>query len=96
MLNVTFWRTRLISQQQHSGEWVLTPGSTVELALVVGLWVSWPPGNERPDPLTCLLWGGMDTEVMLSLSLLPLSVEESCPEGHELGRADPTPYQLQH
>jgi hypothetical protein len=35
-------------QQQHSGEQAPLPfpGSTAELALLAGMWVSWPQGNE--------------------------------------------------
>lgn len=72
----------------------------MKLTLVAGVWLSWPPGNkyERPEPFTYLLWGGMGSEVMLSLLFLSLTVGESCPDDYELGRAaalgraDPEPY----
>lgn len=42
------------------------PGSTVDLALVAGVWVGQPQGHEcgRPDPATHLSWGSMGTEVV--------------------------------
>lgn len=44
------------------------PGSTAELALVAGVWLSGPQGREcgRPEPTAALPWGGTSAEVMLS------------------------------
>lgn len=51
--------------------------------------------RELTLPLVCC-GVAFATEMIFSLSLLDLSIEESCSEGHELGRVSSPPHQLQH
>lgn len=62
----------------------LTCGSTVELALVIGMRVSQPQESEceRVDPSTCLPWGGPITDVVPSPTPNTSLSQESCPQGH--------------
>ena len=74
------WRVSPISHwQQHLG-------STVELALVVGAWVSWASGHDcgRADSTTSLLGGGVGAGVIASLySPWNLRSQQSWPQRHE-------------
>lgn len=72
---------------QHSGP---DPGGC-------GVWVSRPSEHEcgRADPATCLPWGSLGAEGNAPL-VHPSNSSESCPQGHEFGRAILAPHWLQH
>lgn len=68
------------------------------LALVAEVWVSWPQVRElgRADPdIVC--HGAAQAEVTLppTTPLTTFSSQVSYPQGHELIKASPDPYQLQ-
>lgn len=64
----------------------------VELAVMVGVWVSQHPGCEcgNADPATHLLWS------VTGPPGFTFGNQKSCPQGHERQRAIPAPYQPQH
>ena len=78
------------------------PGSTAELAPVVGAWVNRAEDVSMEEPTLLLVYhvvGGTGTEVPhipCQLSLATSSSWESCPRGHKLWRARPALHPLEY